>query len=81
MKKQKANSHEGITWFEMGKQNIQAKEVYYNDLSTEYKNGSTDYHDQKYPKTVTAFHLKRCSALVSNSNNDNHNDNLAITKR
>jgi len=28
-KKQKANSHEGITWSEMGKQNIQAKEVYY----------------------------------------------------
>ena len=28
MKEQKANSHEGITWFEMGKQNIQAKEVY-----------------------------------------------------
>ena len=27
-KKQKANSHEGITWSEMGKQNIQAKEVY-----------------------------------------------------
>ena len=25
---QKANSHEGITWSEMGKQNIQAKEVY-----------------------------------------------------
>ena len=29
MKKQKENSHEGITWSEMGKQNIQAKEVYY----------------------------------------------------
>jgi len=28
MKKQKANSHEDITWSEMGKQNIQAKEVY-----------------------------------------------------
>ena len=27
-KKQKANSHEGITWSEMGKQNIQVKEVY-----------------------------------------------------
>ena len=27
MKKQKENSHEGITWSEMGKQNVQAKEV------------------------------------------------------
>ena len=27
-KKQKENSHEGITWSEMGKQNEQAKEVY-----------------------------------------------------
>ena len=27
MKKQKANSHEGITSSEMGKQNVQAKEV------------------------------------------------------
>ena len=28
MQKQKENSHEGITWSEMGKQNIEAKEVY-----------------------------------------------------
>ena len=28
MKKQKENSHEGITWSEMEKQNVQAKEVY-----------------------------------------------------
>ena len=33
MKKQKANSHEGITSFEMAKQNIQAKEVYWTPLS------------------------------------------------
>ena len=33
MKKQKANSHEGITSFEMAKQNIQAKEVYCTPLS------------------------------------------------
>ena len=26
--KLEANSHEGITWYEMGKQNIQAKEIY-----------------------------------------------------
>ena len=29
IKKQKENSHEGITWSEMGKQNTQAEEVYY----------------------------------------------------
>ena len=28
MKKQKANSHEGVTWSEMGKQNVLAKKVY-----------------------------------------------------
>ena len=32
MKKQKENSHEGITWSEMGKQNVQAEKVYYRDL-------------------------------------------------
>ena len=29
MKKQKENSREGITWSEMGKQNVQAEKVYY----------------------------------------------------
>ena len=28
MKKQKENSHEGITWSEMGTQNVQAEKVY-----------------------------------------------------
>ena len=28
MKKQKENSQEGITWSEMGKQNVQAEKVY-----------------------------------------------------
>ena len=28
MQKEKENSHEGITWSEMGKQNVQPKEVY-----------------------------------------------------
>jgi len=28
MKKQKENSHEGITWSEMRKQNVQAEKVY-----------------------------------------------------
>ena len=36
--KQKENSHEGITWSEMGKQNVQAKKGYskqYKDVSQE----------------------------------------------
>ena len=32
MKKQKENSHEGITWSEMGKQNVQAEKVYCKDF-------------------------------------------------
>ena len=31
MKKQKSNSHEGISWFVMEKRNIQAKEVYWSN--------------------------------------------------
>ena len=31
MKKEKENSHEGITWSEMGKQNVQAEKVYLTD--------------------------------------------------
>jgi len=34
MKKQKENSHEGITWSEMGKQNAQAEKVYSNLILT-----------------------------------------------
>ena len=34
MKKQKENSHEGITWSEMGKQNEHAEKVYYELLSS-----------------------------------------------
>ena len=33
MKKQKENSHEGITWSEMGKQNVQAEKVYSHENS------------------------------------------------
>ena len=33
MKKQKENSHEGITWSEMGKQNVQAEKVYFRLFS------------------------------------------------
>ena len=38
MKKQKKNSHEGITWSEMGKQNVQAEKVYSIPKSTAYEN-------------------------------------------
>ena len=34
MKKQKENSHEGITWSEMGKQNVQAEKVYKGQITT-----------------------------------------------
>ena len=30
----------------------------YNDLSTKNKDASTEYRDQKYHKTVMAFHLE-----------------------
>ena len=33
--KQKENSHEGITWSEMGKQNVQAEKVYCDTQTTE----------------------------------------------
>ena len=36
MKKQKENSHEGITWSEMGKQNVQAEKVYWNRRSNSF---------------------------------------------
>ena len=32
MKKQKENSREGITWSEMGKQNVQAEKVYFGEI-------------------------------------------------
>ena len=39
MKKQKENSHEGITWSEMGKQNVQAEKVYSNTPCDAVMNG------------------------------------------
>ena len=38
MKKQKENSREGITWSEMGKQNVQAEKVYWSRPHTESNN-------------------------------------------
>ena len=37
MKKQKENSREGITWSEMGKQNVQAEKVYYPVLTLHFR--------------------------------------------
>ena len=39
LKKQKENSREGITWSEMGKQNVQAKKVYCTGLPLDDENG------------------------------------------
>ena len=47
MKKQKENSHEGITWSEMGKQNVQAEKVY---LLLEP--ASNNHKDLKFPKVT-----------------------------
>ena len=38
MKKQKENSREGITWSEMGKQNVQAEKVYLPHLMPDVDN-------------------------------------------
>ena len=40
MKKQKENSLENITWSEMGKQNVQAKEVYWHGFQKKKRFGS-----------------------------------------
>ena len=42
MKKQKENSREGITWSEMGKQNVQAEKVYcsFGGLTRSFSNTS-----------------------------------------
>ena len=40
MKKQKENSHEGITWSEMGKQNVQAEKVYFISVLSVISKGS-----------------------------------------
>ena len=42
MKKQKENSHEGITWSEMGKQNVQAEKVYSQTQTTLQREESND---------------------------------------
>ena len=47
MKKQKENSHGGITWSEMGKQNVQAEKVY---LLLEP--ASNNRRDLKFPKVT-----------------------------
>ena len=45
--KQKENSLENITWSEMGKQNVQAKEVYYAQL---FKSLLTVIHGKYQPR-------------------------------
>ena len=52
MKKQKENSHEGITWSEMGKQNVQAEKVYYPNQSQQERTARrTNQNSKKLPLT------------------------------
>ena len=44
MKKQKENSHEGIAWSEMGKQNVQAEKVYCGKLEVAFKASPSSQH-------------------------------------
>ena len=46
MKKQKENSHEGITWSEMGKQNVQAENVYWLKTYSIHKSDSCKLSSQ-----------------------------------
>ena len=66
MKKQKENSHEGITWSEMGKQNVQAEKVYCRKLTCHGdRNGSEDWLNMVNQSTdrllthVTSQELKK----------------------
>ena len=48
MKKQKENSREGITWSEMGKQNVQAEKVYYETGLRQNKGFLREYSNSAY---------------------------------
>ena len=48
MKKQKENSYEGITWSEMGKQNVQAEKVYWGKIGV-----VEEVHKVKFAKVRT----------------------------
>ena len=49
--KQKENSHEGITWSEMGKQNVQAEKVYWYVVSMVIKERKKKFYDNKYTRS------------------------------
>ena len=60
MKKQKENSHEGITWSEMGKQNVQAEKVYLKPQSTATGHLITPSHvilEDKYYQHYALWHI------------------------
>ena len=58
MKKQKENSHEGITWSEMGKQNVQAEKVYCKNCVHNEDHCLFDFHirDSMYNIIHISFH-------------------------
>ena len=53
MKKQEENSHEGIKWSEMGKQNVQAEKVYYGICYASV----TEDHQKVYAKAECLVHF------------------------
>ena len=57
MKKQKENSHEGITWSEMGKQNVQAEKVYNTIVPTNSENRVCRSHEKLFIITGVNFLL------------------------
>ena len=52
MKKQRENSPENITWSEMGKQNVQAKEVYSTAVTSPFSSANVDLGTAHCQETV-----------------------------
>ena len=66
MKKQKENSHEGITWSEMGKQNVQAEKVYYLWVNVFCVTLLSDVENTRCPPNLSTMkrRLKIAIALI-----------------
>ena len=73
-KKQKENSHEGITWSEMKKQNVQVKKVYFEFLNLDFKrqldfslseNIMCDLHIHHSHKSNNTYHLLTESEVIT----------------
>ena len=59
MKKQKENSHEGITWSEMGKQNVQAEKVY---STVRWDGWASTFQTEKKLNAALAYSPNSCWA-------------------